>query len=92
MVIPTTAHAAFDKAAQFLKIKVKCVPVDPVTTCVDIKAMEKYINSRTIMVRSKNLNTINQKQNKTVTVTFSLWDLHQISPMAQSMISTAFQS
>lgn len=52
MVIPTTAHAAFDKAAQFLKIKVKCVPVDPVTTCVDIKAMEKYITSRTIMVRN----------------------------------------
>ena len=50
MVIPTTAHTAFDKAAQYLKITVKTVKVDPNTLKVDLKAMERAINSNTIMV------------------------------------------
>lgn len=28
MVVPVTAHSAFDKAAQYLKIRVRLVPVD----------------------------------------------------------------
>lgn len=54
MVIPTTAHTAFDKAAQYLGITVKLVKVDPVTFKVDLKAMERAINNNTIMVKSIN--------------------------------------
>lgn len=50
MVIGTTAHSAFDKAAKYLNIYVKTVPVNPETTQVDIKAMEAAINKNTVMV------------------------------------------
>ncbi|KAL7016927.1 hypothetical protein ACKWTF_010202 [Chironomus riparius] len=50
MVIPTTAHSAFDKAAQFFGITVKTVKVDPKTFQVDLKAMERAINKNTIML------------------------------------------
>lgn len=51
MVLPITAHSAFDKAAQYLNIGVKTVPVDPNTLKVDIKAMRRAISSRTCMVK-----------------------------------------
>lgn len=50
MVIATTAHSAFDKAAKYLNIFVKTVPVNPETTKVDIKKMEKAINKNTVML------------------------------------------
>lgn len=50
MVIPVTAHAAFNKAGKYFKIKVRMVPVDPVTFKVNPKTMESYINSNTIML------------------------------------------
>ncbi|XP_076677403.1 sphingosine-1-phosphate lyase [Andrena cerasifolii] len=50
MVIPVTAHSAFDKAAQYLKIKLRLVPVNPHTYTVSIKAMEKAISGNTIML------------------------------------------
>ncbi|XP_017769454.1 PREDICTED: sphingosine-1-phosphate lyase [Nicrophorus vespilloides] len=50
MVIPITAHSAFAKASLYLRIKVKYVPVDPITTKVDIKAMRKAISGNTIML------------------------------------------
>jgi sphinganine-1-phosphate aldolase len=50
MVIPTTAHTAFDKAGQYLGITVKTVKIDPITFKVDLKAMERAINKNTIMV------------------------------------------
>lgn len=50
MVIPITAHTAFDKAAQYLGITVRTVKLDPNTYKVDIKAMERAINKNTIMV------------------------------------------
>lgn len=50
IVVPTTAHAAFDKAAQYLNLRVRSIPVDPVTTQVDLKAMRRAINSNTVMV------------------------------------------
>jgi sphinganine-1-phosphate aldolase len=53
MVIPATAHTAFDKAAQYFKITVKTVRVDPKTYQVDLKAMERAINKNTIMVRKR---------------------------------------
>lgn len=50
MVIPITAHSAFDKAAQYLKIRVRYVPINPISTQVDINAMKKAITSNTIML------------------------------------------
>lgn len=50
MVIPSTAHTAFDKAGQYLGITVKTVKLDPKTFQVDINAMERAINKNTIMV------------------------------------------
>ncbi|KAL2714541.1 sphingosine-1-phosphate lyase isoform X1 [Vespula squamosa] len=50
MVVPVTAHSSFDKAAQYLNIKVRTVPVNPHSYTVSIKAMEKAINKNTIML------------------------------------------
>ncbi|KAF5299206.1 hypothetical protein FQA39_LY02379 [Lamprigera yunnana] len=50
MVVPVTAHAAFDKASQYLKIHIRYIPVDPVTTQVDIKAMKRAITSNTVLL------------------------------------------
>ncbi|XP_076296065.1 sphingosine-1-phosphate lyase [Lasioglossum baleicum] len=50
MVVPSTAHSAFDKAAQYLNIKVRCVPVNPHSYTVAIKDMEKAISRNTVML------------------------------------------
>jgi sphinganine-1-phosphate aldolase len=50
IVVPATAHSAFDKAGQFLRLRVRSVPVDPVTTKVNMRAMKRAINCNTIMV------------------------------------------
>ncbi|KAG8221966.1 hypothetical protein J437_LFUL007807 [Ladona fulva] len=50
MVMPNTAHPAFDKAAAYFKMKIIHVPVDPETTRVDVKAMEKSITKNTCML------------------------------------------
>lgn len=50
IVLPRTAHSAFDKAGQYFNVHRKYVEVDPKTVKVDIKAMEKAINKNTIMV------------------------------------------
>lgn len=50
IVVPVTAHAAFDKAAQYLGLRSRVIPVDPLTTQVDLKAMRRAINSNTVMV------------------------------------------
>ncbi|KAH0945447.1 hypothetical protein HN011_001122 [Eciton burchellii] len=49
MVIPITAHAAFEKAAQFLNIKLCIVPVSKDYT-VSIKDMRNMITKNTIML------------------------------------------
>lgn len=51
IVMPVTAHAAFDKAAQYLNIKIRAVPLDPESFTVSIQAMKKFITKNTIMVR-----------------------------------------
>lgn len=51
IVMPVTAHAAFDKAAQFLNIKICAVPVHPHNFTVSIQHMKKSITKNTIMVR-----------------------------------------
>lgn len=50
MVLPTTAHPAFDKAARYFNIIVRNVAVDPIEYKADLKAMKRAINSRTCMV------------------------------------------
>lgn len=50
MVMPVTAHTAFDKSAKYFQIFPKTVKVDPVTRKVDIKSMERAINSNTVML------------------------------------------
>nr|CAB3266030.1 sphingosine-1-phosphate lyase 1-like [Phallusia mammillata] len=50
MVIPISAHAAFEKGAAYFKIKLKHVPVDPTTRKVDLHAMKQAINKNTCML------------------------------------------
>ncbi|KAJ3528090.1 hypothetical protein NM688_g8039 [Phlebia brevispora] len=50
IIVPASAHAAFDKGSAYLKIKVHTIPVDPVTRKVDIKHVARAINGNTIMV------------------------------------------
>lgn len=49
LVVPTTAHAAFDKSAQYFGIKLVKVPVGP-DFRADVSAMKKAINRHTICV------------------------------------------
>ncbi|KAI6037576.1 pyridoxal phosphate-dependent transferase [Pisolithus marmoratus] len=50
MVIPHTAHAAFDKGATYMGVKVHVIPVDSVTRKVDMKRVRRAINPNTIML------------------------------------------
>ncbi|KAJ6625827.1 PLP-dependent transferase [Mycena sp. CBHHK59/15] len=56
IIIPSSAHAAFDKGAAYLKIKVHSIPVDPVTRKVDLKAVRRAINANTIMLVGSTIN------------------------------------
>ena len=49
-VVPETAHAAFDKAAHYFRIKIRHVSVDPKTKKVNLKELRSCINSNTCMV------------------------------------------
>jgi sphinganine-1-phosphate aldolase len=49
MVAPVTAHAAFDKAAQYFKIKLRKIPVDS-SFRADVNAMKRAINGNTVVV------------------------------------------
>ncbi|XP_013384760.2 sphingosine-1-phosphate lyase 1 isoform X2 [Lingula anatina] len=50
MLVPVTAHAAFDKAAHAFRIKIKHIPVDSFTMQVDVDAMKKAISRNTCML------------------------------------------
>lgn len=50
MVVTTTIHAAFDKAAKYFGIKIIRVPVDPVTFRADPAAMERAITDNTVLL------------------------------------------
>ncbi|KAF9780793.1 pyridoxal phosphate-dependent transferase [Thelephora terrestris] len=50
MIVPASAHAAFDKGAAYLKIKVHTIPVHPVTRQVDLARVKRAINPNTIML------------------------------------------
>ena len=49
MIVPVTAHAAFNKAAQYFNIKLKQVPIGK-DYKVDVKAVKRAINSNTIVI------------------------------------------
>jgi sphinganine-1-phosphate aldolase len=48
VIVPQTAHPAFDKAAAYLGIKLHKVKVDPKTQRVLLDEVEKYITSETV--------------------------------------------
>lgn len=50
MVLASTAHAAFHKAAHLFGVEPVVVPVDPVTFLADPDAMAAAIDSRTVLV------------------------------------------
>ncbi|KAJ7045863.1 pyridoxal phosphate-dependent transferase [Mycena alexandri] len=56
IIIPASAHAAFDKGGAYLKVKVHSIPVDPYTRKVDLKAVKRAINGNTIMIVGSTIN------------------------------------
>lgn len=50
MIVPITAHAAFDKASQMLGIHMIHIPVDPLSQKVNLKKMYKAINRSTCLL------------------------------------------
>ncbi|MED6185988.1 Dihydrosphingosine phosphate lyase [Stylosanthes scabra] len=49
MIIPVSAHSAYDKAAQYFNIKLWRVPVDK-DFKADVKAIRRHINKNTILI------------------------------------------
>ncbi|KAL6193390.1 hypothetical protein ACLB2K_034474 [Fragaria x ananassa] len=49
MIIPESAHSAYDKAAQYFNIKLWRVPVDKEFQA-DVKAIRKFINRNTVLI------------------------------------------
>merc|ERR1719362_1944282 len=45
MLVPVTAHAAFDKAAELLGMSIRHVPVDEVTKRVKVETMSRMVSS-----------------------------------------------
>lgn len=50
MVLPSSAHPAFEKGAEYFGVKSIRVPVDDKTYRADVKAMENAINENTIFI------------------------------------------
>lgn len=50
IIVPESAHVAFDKAANILNVKLVKIPVDEKTGAADAKAMERAITKRTCMM------------------------------------------
>jgi len=50
IVVPVSAHAAFDKAAHYFSMQITHVPVDPVTMRADVAAMKKAIRRNTVLL------------------------------------------
>jgi len=49
MVVPDTAHAAFDKAAQYFKIRIKRISVDS-NFSADVSLMKKAVTRNTVVI------------------------------------------
>lgn len=50
MILPRTAHPAFEKAAHLFAIEVIAAPVDPLTTRVAVDFVRDHIDDRTILL------------------------------------------
>ncbi|KAG8965712.1 hypothetical protein FRC03_000252 [Tulasnella sp. 419] len=50
MIIPASAHPAFDKGSHYLGIKIHHIPVHPITRKVDVRRLARAINRNTIMI------------------------------------------
>lgn len=50
LIIPATAHAAFDKACEALRIKLVKLPVDQTSFRVDPRLVESRINGNTVLI------------------------------------------
>jgi glutamate/tyrosine decarboxylase-like PLP-dependent enzyme len=50
MILPETAHVAFDKGAHYFGVKVIAAPVDPTTTLVDVDFVRMHINRNTVLL------------------------------------------
>ena len=50
ILVPVSAHAAFDKAAQILGMNIQHAPMDPITMRVDLPAMKRLITKNTAML------------------------------------------
>ena len=53
MVIPVTAHAAFDKAGNYFGVKVFHAPVEEESRKVNVNAVRRMVTRNTIMVRKE---------------------------------------
>jgi len=49
MIVPVTAHAAFDKASQYFNIKTVRIPVDE-NFCADVTAAKKAVTTNTVVM------------------------------------------
>lgn len=50
MILPDTAHVAFDKGAHYFGVKVVRAPVDPATTQVDVDFVRRAVNRNTVLL------------------------------------------
>jgi sphinganine-1-phosphate aldolase len=50
MILPETAHVAFDKGAHYFGVKVVRAPVDPATTLVDVDFVRAHVNPNTVLL------------------------------------------
>jgi glutamate/tyrosine decarboxylase-like PLP-dependent enzyme len=50
MILPETAHPAFEKGAHLFGVEVVRAPVDPATTLVDVDFVRNHINANTIVI------------------------------------------
>ncbi len=50
MILPATAHPAFDKGAHLFGLEIVRAPIDPVTTLVDVDFVRDHINASTVMI------------------------------------------
>jgi sphinganine-1-phosphate aldolase len=50
MLVPISAHAAFDKAGEYFRIQVRHIPLEKDTGRVDLKRLRKAITSNTCML------------------------------------------
>jgi sphinganine-1-phosphate aldolase len=50
LILPETAHPAFEKGAHLFGLKVVHIPIDPVSTLVDLDAVRRSVNANTVMI------------------------------------------